>query len=635
MSGSSKRLRQFGEFRLDLDRKVLWHLNEPVPLRSKAVELLCALIENRGEVLSKGELLDQVWPEAFVEESVLSQNIYLLRKTFADYGATDTGIQTIPRRGYRFTGEVRDVDHASKLLIEHEVVERSMTEIREESQDVGSRSFPSPIYRAIALSALIVLPVVILIGIGLWRSAEATENTSRTKISSIAVLPLSSFASDPENESLRLRITDALITKLGKLSSIKVSSTTSILRFAGTSHDPLEAGRALEVDAVLDGRVQVENDRLRVTLQLISVPDGVQLWSEQFDGKSDNLLALQDLISDRLRHDLAVEEAADRAGSTTSSRTAYEAYLKGRYFWNQRTPDAYEKAIRYFREAISEDPNFAAAYAGLADCYLIGNRIVDGDPASAMSLAEEAARRSLELDETLSEAHVSMGGVLATFRRDWNASNEHFRRAIELDPTSAMARAWYGLNLISLRRFDEAQEQLFEASRIDPTSRNIAVYTIVNYYFSRRFDEAIARGRSALELDPNLSTASMYLAYAYEQKGMYKEAVQTEIDRVRSKAPKQAAELAQAFERNGIRGFWRKQIELKTREYDEGAVRCRYEIATRHAILGELDRALDLIESNFRYGGTCWNGIQSDPAWDKLHGEPRFSAVMKGMGFAE
>ncbi|HEX6125697.1 MAG TPA: tetratricopeptide repeat protein, partial [Pyrinomonadaceae bacterium] len=416
------------------------------------------------------------------------------------------------------------------------------------------------------------------------------------------------------------------------IDDLAVRPTNSVLRFAGEEQDVSIAGRSLGVDAVLDGRVQEENGLLRVTLQLISVSTGDQLWSDQFDGKVGQILPLQDVISGKLMSALQRRDSDQTLHIITQDSDAYEAYLKGRYFWNQRTPDNYSKAITSFQEAIRLDPNFALAYSGLADSYVLVNRRLDDEPATIMLRAEEAARRGLELNDRLAETHTSMAAVLCAFRRDWQRSNEHFLRAIELNPRYAIARAWYGLNLISLGRFDEAEQQLEAARRLDPTSRNIAVYSIVNFYHSRNFDAAIERGKAAIELDPQLSTAYMYMGQAYEQRGMFAEAVETELERYKSILPDEVDGLRAAFAKSGIRGFWQKQIEVKKRQYDQG-VNCRQELATRYALLGEVNKALWVIEENFRFGGTCWNGLANEPAFDGLRSHPRFQAVMREMGF--
>lgn len=624
---------EFGDFRYDTEKRVLWRESEIVPLPPKASEVLLCLLAEHGDLVDRQVLIDTVWSDTFVEEGSLNHAISALRKAIGN-----EFIQTVPRRGYRFAAEVTTAGVTdTDLVIERRTSSTSVIEEKEILIDdpvtgVSDQQRSSPSPRRLAVVGTSALGLILVLASAWFLLAPAAEDPQPASIRSLAVLPLQSFSPRASDEELRMRITDALITKLGRLNDLAVRPTSSVLKFAGSEHGVLDAGRALGVDAVLEGRVQEENGTLRITLQLISVVSGNQLWAGQFDGREGEILPLQDAISQKLVSALERRGNDDDSTRITTSNEAYEAYLKGRYFWNQRTPSAYLKAIEYFEEATRLDPNFALAFSGMADTYVLINRRVDGDPSNTMIRSEAAARRALELDDSLAEAHTSMGGVLAAYRRDWERSNYHFQRAIEIDPRYAIARAWYGLNLISLGRFSEASDQLEEARRLDPTSRNIAVYAIVNAYYSRRFDEAIQRGNAAIELDPALSTAYMYLGYAYEQKGQYEQAVEAELSRMRSVAPDAVDELRESFLRDGIRGFWRKQIEVKRRLSEEG-VNCQQEIATRYALLGETREAIRVMEDNIRFGGTCWNGLAHEPAFDGMRSEPRFQAIIKELGF--
>ncbi len=634
MSNEHRHFYEFGGFRLDSKKRILWQNGEIVPITPKAAEVLLSLVEKRGDLLEREELLDRVWKDTFVEEANLNFTIANLRKVLGQNGKKM--IQTVPRRGYRFTEPIEDIyeENSDRRVIEKEPVTNS--EIPKEAPDIEPRLADVPPARAnrtILIGAVAVLAVLLggWIVYRNWNVRNPPLQTSARPITSLAVLPLKSFDKADTNAELRLRITDALITKLGRMKEVAVRPTNSILRFTGGEPDIVTAGKELDVEAVLDGRVQHEADRLRVTIQLVSVETGVQLWSGQFDGREGQILDLQDAISHGLRGYLAVTETDDRTRPYTEVADAYEAYLKGRYFWNQRTPDAYLKAIEFFQEAVRLDPNFALAYSGIADSYGLLNRRFVGSSVEALPQAEEAARKAIELDDSLAEAHNSMGLVRSVYNRNWQESEDHYRKAIELNPNYAIARAWFGLHLSARGRFDEAETQLRMAERLDPTSRNIAVYMALNFYQGRKFDRAIEQARRALELDPKLSSAYLYLSQSFEQKGMLAEAVEAELERQKVTAPEAVEPLRTAFLQSGIKGFWRKQVEVKKEQAVKYST-CQYEIATRYVLLDARNEALKMIEENYFSGGTCWNSLKTEPAFDKIREEPRYKEVVSKMG---
>jgi DNA-binding winged helix-turn-helix (wHTH) protein/TolB-like protein len=333
MPNEDKHFYEFNGFRLDSERRLLWRDGEIVPITPKALEVLISLVEKPGDLLERGVLLERVWKDTFVEEANLNFTISSLRKILDRNG--EKLIQTVPRRGYRFTGTVNEVFESKPA---ESVIERH-TRIQIEKEEVtlddelllSGRGAPNRV-RAVRVGGLIALLIFGLIGAVVYMRVASPAEGRQNQIKSLAVLPLKSFEKNDSDEALRLRITDALITRLGSLKEIAVRPTNSILRFADGETDVIEAGREIEVDAVLDGRVQSENDRLRITLQLVSVGTGEQLWSEQFDGQADSILALQDEISNRLRKHLAYSATDNFSRQPTESNAAYEAYLKGRYF---------------------------------------------------------------------------------------------------------------------------------------------------------------------------------------------------------------------------------------------------------------------------------------------------------------
>ncbi len=406
--------------------------------------------------------------------------------------------------------------------------------------------------------------------------------------------------------------------------------TSSVLRFAGERQDVIEAGKMLGVDAVLDGRVQAENDRLRVTLQLVSVRDGEQLWAEQFDGQAGEILALQDVISNRLRQKFAFGETKKASRRPTEINEAYDSYLKGRYLWNQRTSEAYWKALDYFQQSVAADPNFALAYAGIADCYYLLEQREALPADEAFQQAEDAARRALELDSTRAEAHVSMAMISFLSLRDWTATESHFKKAIELNPNYSGGYAHYGMALNDWGRFDEAFARLKQAERLDPTSLNIGIYLGANFYFSKQFERAIAQLNRVLEFAPGATTSYFFLTRIYELNGQFDEAVEADLKRRATPYPESIEPLRAAYQVGGIRGFWRKQIELLKAE-SKGKLGLDYHIASRYALLGEADNALAYIEKNQKSKGSMWSCLKVDPSFESLRPNPKSQELVSRM----
>ncbi len=655
----SNGLYKFGQFRLDAEKLILWHEDRIVPLKPKALETLAALVKHRGELVTKDELMEEVWRDSFVEENSLSRNVHELRKTLKQLSG-EKFIETIPRRGYRFAGEVSEIESGNdEIVFERQIFEQTLIEefsddadyslqkseavynlqkAKEKSEAAKEREnvlSPAPTLSRFSFSPSAIaaaLLITSIIGLAFWRY-QNLQVESTSQINSIAVLPLKSFASEPENESLRLRITDALITKLGEFEKVAVRPTNSVLRFSGEQQDAVEAGKALQVDAVLDGRVQSENQNVRITLQLISTRSGEQLWSEQFDGREDEILALQDKISNRLRKKLAFEESERFNRQTTKNNEAYEAYLKGRYLWNQRTPQSYWKALGFFQQSIEADPNFALAYTGIADCYHLLNQrgVLSAD--EAYQKAETAVRKALELDSTIPEAHTAMGSINNLYYWRFEEAEVNFKRAIELNPNYAEARARYGMLLNASNRFEEAFTQLKEAERLDPTSINIGIYLGANFYFSRQYEQAVTQFQKVLELAPNTGTAYFFLTRIYERTGMFDEAVEAELKRSSTSQPESIDLLRRAYQTGGIRSFWQKQIDLLKKKsadpYDS-----EYHIASRYALLNDEERALAYIEKNLNSRGSIWYALKVDPSFDSMRSNPKFQELLRKMNFS-
>ncbi|MGH9852041.1 MAG: winged helix-turn-helix domain-containing protein, partial [Blastocatellia bacterium] len=411
----------FGRFQLHPARRALVSDGKVVPLAPKALEMLVLLVENRGRVLEKQELLDYLWPGSFVEEANLSQTIYLLRRALAESSDGEQYVETIPKRGYRFIAPVVESEDGKTYVTEQEPVEAGLP-----SQ--------SHLTRWMKFGALAVLVGIVTFASYLWLSRRAEKTEPGGPVRSLAVLPFKPLNADSDNY-LGLGMADVLITQLSDLNQIVVQPTSAVRKYDDPNAHPLVAGKELKVDAVLEGTFQKTADRLRVTLRLHDVRDGRTLWSGKFDEKFTDIFNVQDLISDQVAAALALNLSREKRTLMfrryTENTVAYELYLKGRYWWNKRTVVGLKKAVGHFEQTIALAPNYALAYAGLADCYNLLSILEVMPPQEAFPKARAAAVKALEIDDTLAEARASLGWTKWVYDWDWPGSEREFRRELD------------------------------------------------------------------------------------------------------------------------------------------------------------------------------------------------------------
>lgn len=628
-------LYEFGPFQINTRERILLREGKRIPLKPKVYETLIALITNSGRVLEKEELIKQVWPDTFVEENNLTGNIFALRRAFGEHDY----IETIPRRGYRFTAEVNRIP---------------LEETPNPSQSVASRRTPSDDSRAstslsgeqkrIPSTSTIVLIVFVILAVvaGLvlfGRRTQVEQSTSETSsIRSIAVLPFKPLGEASDDDFLSLGMADALITRLSGVRQLVVRPSSSIMKYTARDQDPLEAGRQQIVDAVLDGKIQQAGDRVRVTVQLIRVKDGQQLWAEKFDEKFTDIFALQDAISERVTAALALELTGleqDRLTKRYTENTeAYQLYLKGRYFWNKRTSESLHKGIDYFNQAIQRDARYALAHAGLADSYIILGNFGLIPPKDAYPKAKIAAEEALKVDADLVEAQVSLAFVKALFERDWPGAEAAFKRAIELNPSYGPAHQWYGVCLAGAGRLDEAVAELKKGQQVEPLSLTITSVVGWMYYFARDYDKAIAHANMALEMDPNFALAHRYLGLAYEQKGMYAEAI-SEFQRARALSatrPWDSGSLAHAYALAGRSAEARQMLdEAKNRDVYFPA----YDIALIQLGLGQKDSAFEWLDKAVEERSPWLIHLTVDPRFDPIRSDARFKNLIQRIGYPQ
>ena len=480
-------------------------------------------------------------------------------------------------------------------------------------------------------SALLVL-VIGVVGLSVYLHARNTE----VAIESIAVLPFQNRSTEPDSEYLSDGLAESLIYRLSQLPNLKVSPTSTVFRYKGKEIDPVKVGQELGVSVVLSGRIVQRGDQLTISAELVDVRYNKLLWGEQYDRKMSDLLATQREIAREIVEKLKLKVSGEEkvlAKHYTENNEAYQLYLKGRFYWNKRTAEATKKAIEYFNQAIEKDSGFALAYAGLADCYVVpANRL---PPREAMPKAKAAAMRALELDETLAEAHTSLGRVLTIYDWDWTSAEKEYTRAIELNPRYAIAHQWYGGWLQAMGRGNEAIAERKWALELDPLSPIVNFELGLAFYYARDYDQAIEQFNKTLELDQNFLPAQQFLPAAYEQKRTYGEAIAGF-----KKAIPLMGGSEWALTRGGLGHVYAvlgKKSEtlapvdelkqLSAREYVPAS-----SVALVYAGLGDKDQAFAWLEKGYEERAFQMQWLKVEPRWDSLRSDPRFAALVRRIG---
>lgn len=630
---------EFGDFRIDTVQRVLTHQGELVPLTPKVFDLLLMLIENHGQVVEKRRLLDEVWPDTFVEESNLTQNISVLRKALG----SKQYIQTIPRRGYRFVGNIRPVPQMDEELIieEHSrarVVINQNDLLNESSQSLSlERPKPSVWSRRNLFTAGAGLFVVVAAGI-VWNLATRVETAPpRSRVKTIAVLPFKPLSNEGREEYLELGIADALITRLSNINQIQVRPTSSVRKYAGTNYDPIVAGRELRTDAVIDGSVQRLGDRLRINVQLVRISDATVLWGYHCDDMCTDLFTAQDSISENVARSLALTlsdvEGQALAKRYTTNAEALRAYLNARYYYGKRTKESAIKTVEYLQRAVALDPQYALAYAALADAYASLSFLHVTTPHDSMPKARTAAQEALRLDPTLAEAHSAAGFVKLTYDWDWTESEREFRKALELNPNQSVVHDEYATLLEAVGRTDEAIVETNKARELDPLSLIVIRNNGRAYYYARQYDRAIQIWVETSEMDGAFPVVQNWLTLVYEADGKYHEAVNSHLkqEALSGINAESLQSLRQTYESTGWTDFWRKDFELHQNQLKD-PMTDRYDIVQLYRRLERTDEAFRWLNKACDERSIWMIWLKVDPALDSLRSDPRFALLMNRVG---
>lgn len=576
----------FGPFTLDTGERTLSRSGRPVPLPRKAYETLAVLVERAGRVVEKAELMGAVWPDAFVEESNLAQSVFRLRKTLGDGRGRQRYIETVPGRGYRFVARVEAV---------------------------------AP------------------------REGHASAAAAPGEIDSLAVLPLTNEGGDPDLEYLADGITEGLLGALSQLPGIRVMARSTVFSLRGlAAADPVAAGRKVGVRAVLTGSVSQAGARLVVKAELVDTADGARLWGAEYGRPSADVFEVEAeiarAVSERLGRGPTPPPARGQAVRRhTGSEAAYLLYLKGRHYWNRRLAEDLGRAISYFQQAIDEDPTFALAYVGMADCYDQLCGISALPPGEGYPRAKAAVLKALELDPELAEAHASLAHLHMRYDWDWAAAGREFLRALALNPNYAVARHWHAIYLTIMGRHDEALAEGRAAQRLDPLSPVIGLYVGGHLFFARRYEEALRHFQNMAKSEFGRAYAHTFLAQAYGQTGRFEEAAAA-LDAARGVSGEKEDTAILLIE-GYLHALAGRELEARA-VLEEVGRRAEsefvspFETAQIHAGLGETDEALGWLEKSFGARECNMIFINVTPEFDRLRGHPRFTRLLEGLGFA-
>jgi DNA-binding winged helix-turn-helix (wHTH) protein/tetratricopeptide (TPR) repeat protein len=572
---------EFDEYSLLATERLLLKRGERVALKPKVFDTLLALVRNPGRLLSKEELIGLIWPDSFVEESNLSQNVFTLRKVLGESPQDHRFIVTVPGYGYRFVSRVREV-----------------------AGEAGP--------------------------------GAGAETEARPPVGSLAVLPLKTLLPVAGDDYLGLVIADTLITQLGA-SGVTVRPTSTVLKYAEAERDPLEVGRTLRVDAVLDGTVRRTGDRLRVNVQLVASPGGQTLWANGFEASVSDFAAIEDAVAEQVAASLRVE--LERGAGVRPRPKApkdldvYQTYVKGRFFWEKRTEEGVRVGLACARAVLEAQPELPLGYIGLADSYLLMGEFLYLSPQEAFPPAREAARKALALDPALGEAHASLAESTFFHERNWADAERYYRDAIKLSPDYAAAHHWYTWFLIAMGRYEDAAEQIGQAQMIDPGS--LVHNTIVGlpHYYVGRYEQAIKQFRSTLEVEPGYQHARYYLGSALVHAGRHEEAISEFETMVAAEPIQQAVGLlgycyAVAGRADDARATLSRLDELGRERFVSAYVR-----AFVHMGLGERERALEHLERACDEGEPWVVFLNVDPFFRDLRGEPRFGRLLERLRF--
>ncbi len=639
-----KDLFEFGSFRVDPAERLLTHSGKPVALTPKAFETLVVLLENAGHALDKDELLKKLWPDTFVEEATLAKQISTLRKALGDGDNGSRYIATIPKFGYRFVADVRRAQSPAQAVApEIQASRNGDADARVGTAEAAAspmRLFTAHVQRRVALGAAAALVIAVSAYLAWSRFAGSALPAKRVVL---AVLPFQNLSGDAEQEYFADGLTEEMIARLSSLNpgALAVIARTSAMTYKDTKKDIAAICRELGADYVLESSFRREGDRVRITAQLVQAHDQTHLWAETYEREAGQVLPLQRELAQTIARQIrivlpqsdasgSIQAAAPAADIDPLDTEAHLLYLKGRYYWNQRTPAALKQAADLYRQALDREPNYARAWAGLATAYALFDEYNVMPAHDAVPLAKAAATRALELDPRQVEARAGLATLRNLYEWDWNGAEQDFKQAITINPNYSVARHWYGFFLMARGRPDEARQQFEQALANDPLSNSLPVAIGASYYHARQFDQAIEQYLRVTEVQPRSAGLRFHLGRAYVQKKMFREGVeQFEIGTRLTQGHDGDASLAYGY---AVAGRRDEALRLLAQMQAGGKGYSPYYVAAVFAALGDTDRAMGQLEQAFRERMGRLTFLNVEPMFDPIRNDPRFRELCSRIG---
>ncbi len=651
-AASSSRKIRTGLFEIDLDSGQMHKNGRRLPLQEQPFRVLAMLLERPGEVVTRQELQARLWPsDTYVGfDEGLNTAIRKLRTAFGDSAANPRFIETLPRRGYRFIAPLSAISTEGFLGTDAAVdaVPRQQDAQPARTPDNAAfaaevRSWPWKTVAAVAAALVLVVAVTAYL-VGTHPSPGPQKRTM------LAILPFQNLSNDPRQEYFSDGLTEETITDLGQLSPehLGVIARTSAMAYKHTDKSVGQIGRELGVDYILEGSVRREGGKARVSAQLIRVSDQTHLWAQSYDRDMQDLLDVQNdlgrAIAEQVRANLTPQRQIELATKRVVNPEAYDLYLKGRFYWNQRTPDAIKESIGYFQQATDRDSNFALAYAGLADAYNISNIIGPVSPRDSFPQAKAAAMRAIALDPSLGEAHAALGMEKSHYEFDFPGAEKEFLKAIEVNPNSTYAHLFYSnCFLMPMGRQAQAIAENKRALELDPLSLPINNFMGMTYIFAADYGNAYRQFQHTIAMDPSFPLAHEYFAWLLTTMGRYDEAIKEHEKRevlVGSSPEEAAAEatvMLRAFESGGEKGFWQKHLDLDLAAMKQpGSYVPSSTLAADYALAGENDKAFAWLDKAYdEREGQSLTLLKVDPSFKNLRSDPRFSALLRKIGLPQ
>jgi DNA-binding winged helix-turn-helix (wHTH) protein/TolB-like protein len=648
------RFYEFGAFRLDAEKRLLWRNDETVSLMPKAFDVLVTLVRRHGQVVTKDDLMASVWRDTVVEENSLNVNVSALRKVFGEKPHEHRFIVTIPGIGYEFVADVREVlADAKEVAFRESAVGRNDAQPLEitgpvrgdATGTIGEERQSLPLYATTAtrrafglriLASVIIAGGLTLLAYALWQ--RHNRSLVQEPLKTIAVLPFKPLSADSRDESLEMGMTETLITRLSNLNQIVVRPMSAVRKYNDRSRTRSKQVRSCKTDAILDGNIQKVGNRVRVSVRLTKVSNGASLWAGQFDENFTDIFKVQDSISVRVANALPLKLSGDEqerlSKRYTDNPEAYELYLQGLYYRVRNAEGDKARSLECYQSALEKDPKFALVYVEIAELELAhtGANQIPANETRPKVIAN--LTKALELDDSLAEGHNMFAEVKYQDQFDWTGAEKEFKRAIELNPNVASIHQAYGWYLMCEGRFDEATKEIERAQEIDPRALIISVVKGRLLYFMRQYDAALQHEQKLLELEPNSGVDHWAIGLVYEQKGMYAEAVEENaraghVDGLRL-SPQEIAAGKEAFKTVGWQGYVRQRIDL-LRQKARTVYVSPFSIAVNYARLGNKDEAFAWLEKAIEARASGVSELKIDPVLDNLRSDPRYTKLLERM----